>query len=128
MTFNAIQYSFQLWVTEGNSPLKFREFKDEYSKFIFIGRILKSYKLKNNLNIRLLLNHIIILYNIFGEKITPLFFLTTDESVWPEIHAILQYLNRVPIPPTIVISEYAIVIDLNEYPANIDVIKLLETL
>ena len=60
--------------------------KDDFDKdlnhFKYIKRLLKRYKNTGVLKSHLLLNHFIVLYNIWGEATTPMLFFKIDEELW----------------------------------------------
>ena len=77
--------------------------KDDFDKdlnhFKYIKRLLKRYKNTGVLKSHLLLNHFIVLYNIFGEATTPMLFFKIDEDLWPCMKAFIMFLNRFPEYP-----------------------------
>ena len=50
------------------------DFYDDIKRFKWIKRLLKKYKVNGEMNMHLLINHFLILYNIFGNAATPLLF------------------------------------------------------
>ena len=50
------------------------DFEKDLNHFKYIKRLLKRYKNTGKLKTHLLLNHFIILYNIFGDATTPMIF------------------------------------------------------
>lgn len=91
------------------------EFEDDLKKFIYLKKLIYRYKNAGELRERLILNHIIVLYNIFGEATTKMLFYKIEEELWPQLITFLVYLNRMPE----IISEYGI---------NLTDIKLDETI
>lgn len=75
------------------------DFYSDLKRFKWIKRLLKKYKSNGDLNIHLLLNHFLILYNIFGDATTPLLFFRIDSEYWSIIKAIIIYLGRFPDYP-----------------------------
>ena len=77
--------------------------KDDFDKdlnhFKYIKRLLKRYKNTGVLKSHLLLNHFIILYNIWGEATTPMLFFKIDEDLWSSMKAFIIFLNRFPEYP-----------------------------
>ena len=51
------------------------------------------------MNVPLLLNHFIILYNIFGDAATPLLFYRIDSELWNILKTFIVYLDRLPPYP-----------------------------
>jgi hypothetical protein len=72
------------------------DFYDDLKRFKWIKRLLKRYKTTGILKSHLLINHFIILYNVFGEAATPLLFLKTDKDLWPVVKTFIVYLGRLP--------------------------------
>jgi len=77
--------------------------KDDFDKdlnhFKYIKRLLKRYKNTGELKTHLLLNHFIILYNIFGDATTPMLFFKIEEDLWPVMKTFVIFLNRFPEYP-----------------------------
>jgi|TARA_B100001142_G_scaffold327474_1_gene385195 hypothetical protein len=77
--------------------------KDDFDKdlnhFKYIKRLLKRYKRDGELKTHLLLNHFIILYNIFGEAATPMLFYKIEEELWSEIKTFVIFLGKLPEYP-----------------------------
>jgi hypothetical protein len=67
---------------------------------------LTRYKNNGELRERLILNHIIVLYNIFGDAATRMLFYKVEESCWDVLVTFLVYLDRMPET----ISEYGIIL------------------
>ena len=83
-----------------------QEFEEDLKKFLYLKKLLSRYKNNGELRERLILNHIIVLYNIFGEAATRMLFYKIDESCWDVLATILVYLERMPDR----VSEYGIVL------------------
>ena len=58
------------------------DFYEDMKRFKWIKRLLKRYKSTGVLKTHLLINHFIILYNVFGEAATPLLFYKIDKDLW----------------------------------------------
>ena len=50
------------------------DFEKDLNHFRYVKRLLKKYKNTGQLKVHLILNHFIILYNVFGEAATPMLF------------------------------------------------------
>ncbi len=72
------------------------DFDKDLNHFKYIKRLLKRYKNTGVLKSHLLLNHFIILYNIFGEATTPMLFFKIDKDLWPVMKTFVIFLNRLP--------------------------------
>ena len=75
------------------------DFDRDLNHFKYIKRLLKRYKNTGVLKTHLLLNHFIILYNIFGEATTPMLFFKIDQDLWSAMKAFIMFLNRFPEYP-----------------------------
>ena len=75
------------------------DFDDDLKKFKYVKRLLKRYKNTGVLKTHLILNHIIVLFNVFNEATVPLLFYNMEEDLWPAIKSFLIYLKRVPEYP-----------------------------
>ena len=73
------------------------EFYEDIKRFKYLKRLLKRYVRGGQLRIHLIINHLIILYNVFGEAATPLLFYKLEREYWSILKTILLYLNKYPI-------------------------------
>ena len=83
-----------------------QEFEEDMKKFLYLKKLISRYKNNNDLRERLILNHIIVLYNIFGDSTTRMLFYKIEESCWDILITFLVYLERMPES----IPEYKIVL------------------
>ena len=81
------------------------DFEKDLKHFKYIKRLLKRYKGSGELKVHLLINHFIILYNIFGEATTPMLFFKIEKNLWPSIKTFIVFLNRLPDFPHTYIHE-----------------------
>jgi len=73
------------------------EFQDDMKIPKYIKRLINRYATTGDMKIRLMLNHIISFYNVFGnEAATRILFLKMDEEDYPILKTFLIYLNRMP--------------------------------
>jgi hypothetical protein len=75
------------------------DFDRDLNHFKYIKRLLKRYKNTGQLKTHLLLNHFIILYNIFGEATTPMLFFKIENDLWSTIKSFIIFLGRFPEYP-----------------------------
>lgn len=87
------------------------DFYDDLKRFKWIKRLLKKYKVNGEMNIHLLINHFLILYNIFGDAATPLLFFKVDSEYWSFIKTIIIYLGRFPEYPKTKLHDIQVDID-----------------
>jgi len=81
------------------------DFESDLKRIRYIKRLLRRYKNTGELKIHLILNHIIILFNVFEEATVPLLFYNLEKDLWPEIKSFLLFLNRIPEYPKTVIND-----------------------
>ena len=73
------------------------EFNDDLRKIKYIKRLFNQYSLGGELKERLLLNHIIVFFNVFQTKAaTRILFFKLDEKFWPVLKTFLFYLKFMP--------------------------------
>jgi hypothetical protein len=75
------------------------DFDRDLNHFKYIKRLLKRYKNSGQLKTHLLLNHFIILYNIFGEATTPMLFFKIEKDLWSAMKSFIIFLGRFPEYP-----------------------------
>ena len=75
------------------------DFDKDLNHFKYIKRLLKRYKNTGQLKTHLLLNHFIILYNIFGEAATPMLFFKIEPELWSVMKTFVLFLNKLPDYP-----------------------------
>ena len=75
------------------------DFDKDLNHFKYIKRLLKRYKNTGQLKTHLLLNHFIILYNIFGEATTPMLFFKIEQDLWASMKTFVMFLGKLPEYP-----------------------------
>ena len=88
-----------------------KDFERDLNHFKYIKRLLKRYKNTGELKTHLLLNHFIILYNIFGEATTPMLFFKIEKDLWPVMKAFIIFLNKLPEYPQSEIHDIQVDLD-----------------
>ena len=81
---------------EYNNPqcVQVEEFYDDLKKVKYIKRLFNQYLNEGVLKERLLLNHIIVFYNVFPVRsATRILFLKIEEEFWPILKTFLVYLS-----------------------------------
>jgi len=84
---------------EYNNPqcVQVEEFYDDLKKVKYIKRLFNQYLNEGVLKERLLLNHIIVFYNVFPVRsATRMLFLKIEEEFWPILKTFLVYLSYMP--------------------------------
>ena len=116
-TNNFVMYAMKMY----SNPLctGIDEFKEDILRVKYIKRLLLKYKKNNDLKERLILNHIIILQNVFGaEGCTRILFYKIPKELHSYLKAFLEYLHYLPYE----IPE----VDLNSINSDHRIIKLLQ--
>lgn len=72
------------------------EFRDDVSRFVYVKRIIRRYKNSGECNIRLLINHMVILNNVFDSLVTDHLLTTSSDDIEEQIYALLKFFNRLP--------------------------------
>ena len=71
-----------------------QEFYDDLKRFKYLKRLFRKYKITGNIKVRLAVNHIIVLQNVFGvEAAVTLLLYKVDKNYWPALKSILEYLG-----------------------------------
>ena len=81
------------------------DFLEDMKRFKYIKRLLKKYKNSGDLKSHLLINHFIILYNVFDDAATPLLFYKIDRELWRVLKSFMIFLGRVPEYPKSIIND-----------------------
>ena len=76
------------------------DFYDDLKRIKYIKRLLKRYKNSGELRTHLILNHFIVLFNVFGDAGVPLLFFKFDKELWSCTKIFLSYLGRIPEYPS----------------------------
>ena len=73
------------------------EFESDIKRTKYLKRLFRRYKITSSLKERLILNHIILLNNVFGPEATArILFYKIDERDYDILKTFLSYLNIVP--------------------------------
>ena len=73
------------------------EFEEDYKTFRYVKRLLQRYRASGELRENLLLNHLNLIYNMFGvEAGTRLLFFKIDEQDYSALKTFLVFLNTMP--------------------------------
>ena len=97
------------------SCMGMKEFENDLKRFKYIKRLLKRYKKTCVISERLILNHIILLHNVFGDSIIPMLFYKIEAEHWPQIKTFLVFLDYLPDDYEVVkgVVETEVPLDLN---------------
>jgi hypothetical protein len=74
-----------------------REFEEDLNRFLYLQKLLTRYiNNKDELRERLILNHFIVLFNLFNDATVNILFYKIDNEYWNILVTFLIYLNRMP--------------------------------
>ena len=74
-----------------------KEFLDDMKRFKYLKRLFRKYDTSKVLKIRLILNHIIVLANVFGvDASSTLLFFKIEKKHWSTLKTFLVYLHYMP--------------------------------
>ena len=92
--------NFKLYASQNyNNPecIDVNEFKEDLSRFKYVKRLLSRYEAHSDLQERLILNHLIVIYNCFGiEASNRMIWYKIDENHWHYIKPFLVFLHYLP--------------------------------
>lgn len=73
------------------------EFSEDMKRFNYLKRLFRRYRKHNEMRERLVLNHLVVLNNVFGaEVLTRLLFFDMSESDYPQLKTYLLFLSCMP--------------------------------
>ena len=87
------------------------DFEDDLKKIKYVKRLLRRYQNTNVLKTHLILNHLTVLFNVFGDAAVPLLFFNLERDLWASIKSFLLFLHKLPEFPRTEIDN----IELDEY-------------
>ena len=109
MSFNELtEENFLLFAIknyENPQAVTKEDFDKDLNHFKYIKRLLKRYKNTGELKTHLILNHFIVLYNIFGEAATPMLFFKIEQNLWSIMKTFIIFLDRLPDYPQCYVHE-----------------------
>lgn len=74
------------------------EFEDDLKRFRYLKRLFRKYTTGNILRERLIINHLVVLYNLFGlDATTNMLFFKIEKKFWPQLKTFLVFLNVMPV-------------------------------
>ena len=119
---NFIMYAVKNYDNPGCRGME--EFYDDLKRFKYIKRLLRKYNVGKDLRERLILNHIIVLGNLFGvEATTKMLFFKIEKKFWSQIKTFLVFLNYMPMK--VIVSHGVEIID-NDIPLDESILETLK--
>lgn len=103
------------------------EFEDDLKRIKYIKRLLRKYRQTGDFKERLVLNHVIILSNVFGVEATVnMLFFKVDPEDYPLLKTILLFLNYMPAHLKITFDKYYIIQE--EIPVDLSIANRLRNI
>ena len=82
------------------------EFYDDIKRFKYLKRLFRKYAITNKIKVRLVVNHLIVLQNVFGiDACITLLLYKNDTKYWPILKSVFTYLNYLYPKELIVLTE-----------------------
>jgi len=113
---NFMQYAMRVYTNP--SCVGMHEFAEDLSRIKYIKRLLRRYKKTGEIREQLLINHFIVLSNVFGViGAARLLFFKVESELYPEIKTFMVYIGTLPrqIPEA----------DLIQIPLNQEIVGIL---
>jgi hypothetical protein len=73
------------------------DLEEDLKRFKYIKRLFRRYETTDVLSERLILNHLIVLYNVFGNETTLMLLYKLENKYWSYLKTFLVYLNRMTV-------------------------------
>lgn len=91
---NFMLYAAQNYIN--HRALDIEEFYEDLNRFKYLKKLFTKYKNSGELKERLILNHIILIFNVFKiDAAVKMCFFKTDEESYPALKTFLLYLNYI---------------------------------
>lgn len=91
---NFVMYAIKHY--DNPTCLGVKDFENDLKRFKYIKRLLRRYTRTTEISEHLMINHIIVLHNLFGDAMVPMLFFRTEKKFWPQIKTFLVFLNFMP--------------------------------
>tara|TARA_Y100000389_G_scaffold201169_2_gene243199 strand:- start:377 stop:754 length:378 start_codon:yes stop_codon:yes gene_type:complete len=99
------------------------EFENDIKRIKYVKRLLNRYVNTGESSERLVLNHLVILYNVFDDAATDMLFYKLEPELWSDLKTFLVYLQRMPLETVVSPG-----IKETDIPINDDLAKILRAL
>lgn len=102
------------------------EFNEDMKRFNYIKRLFRRYTKYGELRERLILNHLIVLYNVFGvEPATRMLFFKISKSDWSALKTYLLFLSYMPMT---VKGIKGVNVNSSDIPVDMTIAEVLRTI
>lgn len=89
-----LQYAMHYYDNPQCSTLT--EFEEDLKKFLYLKKLFTRYRKNDELKERLILNHLIVLFNLFGDHASKMLFYKVEPHDWAILATFLVYIQRMP--------------------------------
>ncbi len=90
-------FAYALHMYNNPSCTGIEEFNEDLVKIKYTKRLLHRYVRSGDIPVRLLLNHVIGLYNVFhAHALSRMLFLRVHTDAWPALKTVLEFLSLMP--------------------------------
>jgi hypothetical protein len=122
---NFIMYAIRHYDNPGCKGIT--EFEDDLKKFRYLKRLFRKYTAGKGLKEKLIVNHLVIIYNLFGaEAATNMLFFKIEKKYWSQLKTFLVYLSYMPVGA--VIKSQGVIMQGYEIPLDEKVARALKNL
>ena len=83
---------FAIKFYDNPQALTMEDFETDLKRIRYVKRLLKKYKNTGELKTHLILNHLIVLFNVFNDAAIPLLFYNLDSDLWSSLKSFLIFL------------------------------------
>jgi len=118
---NFLIYAIKNYYASGSMGMT--DLEEDLKRFKYLKRLLNRYQRSGDMSERLVLNHLVVLYNVFGDAATSMLFYKLEKEFWSDLKTYLVYLQRMPLET--VVSPGIIETDI---PLNYEIIEVLRKL
>ena len=118
---NFVQYAMRNYSNPHCKGIE--EFQEDLDRFKYLKRLFSRYKQNGELKERLILNHLIVLCNVFGvEAATHMLFFKIEQDFWSPLKTFMVFLNYLP---TEVIGEPGKNHTIDDIPLDLEIVTVL---
>ena len=106
--------NFEFFAMQNYNNTECCDVEEDLARFKYLKRLFRRYEVHNDLQERLILNHLIVIYNIFGiEAANRMTWFKVDEEHYQYLKPFLVFLNYLDIKEKV------------EVPLDLNIIKVL---
>ena len=118
---NFLFFAIKNYESSGSTGMA--DLQEDLKRFQYLKRLFNRYHKSGETSERLILNHLTVLYNVFGNAATDMLFFKIDKEYWSILKTYLVYLYRMPIETVVTPG-----IRDTDIPLQEDLIKILRDL